>query len=201
MITCNDLDVQSTSAATIIESQSPISGPPLQHIQLDWRGCLSVVSQDTGGDLHVVIYGLSNWSRVGFKQNPTSTVTETNLSPPDANVAAFIQRLNSLRQLQHGWDGDEAPEPSAVAIRLALEIATLSHTMIQRWPDEVDPDAVGGIALWFYDKDGSAIMVGIRNDGRSAICSYRQNSPIPDVKIVSGAVLTAAAIRASLRSR
>jgi hypothetical protein len=90
--------------------------------------------------------------------------------------------LESLGGLQHGWDGDGAPAPSATA--LARTRALLGRLI--RRPDEIDPDAIGGVALWFYfgGADGRKVMVGIRNeDGRGVLCSYHHARAIPEVEV------------------
>jgi hypothetical protein len=107
-----------------------------------------------------------------------------------------VNQIRLLGELQRDWDGDGAPAPSPLAIRRAIEIVAQLHQL----PDEVDPDAVGGIALWFYGNDGRSMMVGVRNDGRSAVCSYQLNSPIPDVKTVRDATSVAALVRTSIGS-
>jgi hypothetical protein len=54
---------------------------------------------------------------------------------------------------------------------------------IGRVPDEVDPDAIGGVALWFYEGDGRKTMVGVRNEGRSVVCVYAAGADIPEVNV------------------
>lgn len=184
MILCADLNTASTSGTVVMIAPSPIAGPPPRIVQLDSRGVLSVCRLDSAGGPRVVL-----------RHTQTAGSTDRT-SPPSANLVGTVNQIRLLGELQRDWDGDGAPAPSPLAIRRAIEIVAQLHQL----PDEVDPDAVGGIALWFYGNDGRSMMVGVRNDGRSAVCSYQLNSPIPDVKTVRDATSVAALVRTSIGS-
>jgi hypothetical protein len=101
---------------------------------------------------------------------------------PRDDRSGLLRRLSSFDCLEHGWDGDDAPAPSGEACRRALSLIEGAA----RPPDEVDPDAAGGIALWFYSRDGRKVMVGLRNEGnRAVLCSYAQASATPEVAVFS----------------
>ena len=105
--------------------------------------------------------------------------------------------LESLGRLEHGWDGDGAPAPSA----RALERTRALLSRLTRRPDEIDPDAIGGVALWFYfdGADGRKVMVGIRNeDGRGVLCSYRHARGIPEVEVFTDDAKLAAQVNSRL---
>ena len=89
----------------------------------------------------------------------------------------LFARLECLAKLQDGWDGDEAPAPAPATITRARGLINL----VGRLPDEIDPDAVGGIALWFYSRSAAMVMIGLRNNGAAVICAYSQGSEIPEV--------------------
>jgi hypothetical protein len=81
----------------------------------------------------------------------------------------LLGRIQYLSRLQPGWDGDGASIPSELAIRNAEYI-------VKRLPgwlkiEEIDPDAIGGIALWVSlsqtkFKDSRRAWFECRNTGR-----------------------------------
>lgn len=95
-------------------------------------------------------------------------------------ASALLKRLEAFHALTNGWDGDDAPAPTENAITRARRLVDL----IGRFPDEIDPDAVGGIAVWFYLDSGAKLMLGLRNSGAAVICSYAAGAPLPSVTCV-----------------
>jgi hypothetical protein len=59
----------------------------------------------------------------------------------------------------------EYTEPSILAIEIKERLLHLN-------PDEIDLDANGGFALWFYYPDYSSLMLGIRNNGKIVRTTY-----------------------------
>src|SRR5262249_10476993 len=154
----------------------------------DWR-MLRTVRQDVRG---VIVVHQIPQHRIAVESRRVSG--SANAMLPDVRLTDLVRQINSFRELHEGWDGDRAPPPSVTSIQRAIEIALLSP----RLPDEVDPDAIGGVALWFYVDDGRSMMISIRNDGRAAVCAYHSNSPVPDVKIVTDASSAARLVGESL---
>jgi hypothetical protein len=164
---------------------APCMGPPGKIVRFNWHGRLDVVERDSRGSLCVVSVRLPYAPRMRMSESQTAGSTAT--SPVvRADLAAIARQVVELQSLPHGWDGDDAPAPSPVAISRAIEIVGL----VPRLPDEVDPDAVGGVALWFYG-DGNTAMVGVRNSGLVTVCTYRQGTSVPEVSVVLDAVSAA----------
>lgn len=85
-----------------------------------------------------------------------------------------------LKQLQYGWDFDNAPNPNNEAIKQAEYIV---ENIKNNQPDEIDPDAVGGVTLFFYSKnDNKYIMISIRNTGK-IIFSLNESKKANEVKV------------------
>lgn len=80
-------------------------------------------------------------------------------------------RLRSLSDLRDGWDGDGASAPSAVAIYRTRRI--LAETKV---PDEVDPDAAGGVAIWYRGPGRRDVACYCRNNGDVAVVSYQDGA-------------------------
>jgi hypothetical protein len=111
--------------------------------------------------------------------------------------AAARASLEALVPLRDGWDGDESPAPSPESIERARDLIQ----NLARTPDEVDPDAVGGVALWFYFENRARLMVGIRNSGDVLLCAYEPQNPIPGITLVTEAnILPAVRDRISNRA-
>lgn len=74
-------------------------------------------------------------------------------------------RFEELRQLQDGWDGDAGerlgpcPAPSQLALERAESIAR-QRIAAGETIDYIDPDVIGGVAIWI-GKDWISVM----NDG------------------------------------
>ena len=88
-----------------------------------------------------------------------------------------------MRSLEHGWDGDGAPPPSAESIRDAVTIERVlkSHGLYA----EPEADAQGGVALWLFvpDVQFKGACVAVRNDGaRILILDDRVTPTEPEVE-------------------
>jgi hypothetical protein len=83
-------------------------------------------------------------------------------------IDALKSRLRELSELRDGWDGDGASAPRAVAIYRAGRI--LAET---KAPDEVDPDAVGGVAIWYRGPGNRDVACYCRNGGDVIVVSYQ----------------------------
>jgi hypothetical protein len=81
---------------------------------------------------------------------------------------ALESRLRELSELRDGWDGDGSSAPSAVAIHRARRI--LAETRV---PDEIDPDAVGGVAIWYRGPGNRDVACYCRNGGDVLVVSYQ----------------------------
>jgi hypothetical protein len=92
-------------------------------------------------------------------------------------IEELVARLGALSDLPSGWDGSGdgiwdgggAPAPNALAIQRAGDVARA----ITKRPHAVDPDANGGIAIWYYGPDRRDVACYCRNSGDIAIVSYR----------------------------
>lgn len=96
----------------------------------------------------------------------------------------FLKRLSELRSLKQNWDGEGAERPSDDVLDTVLR-------GLDEWsilPDDIDPDVIGGIALWFHSKQGAhpdvAVMIGLRNNGKTVVCKYDEYDIIPQVTFV-----------------
>ena len=103
--------------------------------------------------------------------------------PVESSARRPVALFQPLERLEHGWDGDGAPAPSQAAVDRARRLVE----SIGRLPDEVDPDALGGVALWFYESDGRKTMIGVRNEGRSVVCAYDVGADVPGVSVFGDA--------------
>jgi hypothetical protein len=93
-------------------------------------------------------------------------------------------RLRELSELQDGWDGDGASAPSATAIHRARRI--LAET---RAPDEVDPDAVGGVAIWYRGPGNRDVACYCRNGGDVLVVSYQDGQWVDQSTVRFGAAV------------
>lgn len=87
----------------------------------------------------------------------------------------LTKRIEYLRTLRDNWDEEDAQAPSEMAIALAERACR----ELDQVPDEVDPDAAGGVAFWFYRSNGTGNVkagVFIRNNGTFVITG---NHPDP----------------------
>ena len=73
--------------------------------------------------------------------------------------------FRELSNLKAGWgaDGDEDP-PSQHAIERAKQFVVWAHSVHLRF-NSIDPDAMGGVAVYFYWLDGARYWAGFMNDG------------------------------------
>jgi hypothetical protein len=85
-------------------------------------------------------------------------------------------QLMLLSKLQDNWDGDDAPAPA----KEALQRTRTFLDGLKRQPDDIDADALGGVALWFYFDDHE-IMIGIYNEAKSVLCFYEHKGPLSKV--------------------
>lgn len=177
-----EVNISHVSATAVMVEAAPAAGPPPVHVRLDSHGTIYVCNLATVAGPPLIVRHIR-----------TAGSTEQALTA-NIKMVEVVREIESLQQLQPDWDGDGAPAPSPEAIQRALEVVARVH----RLPDDVDPDAVGGIALWFYGDDGRMVMVGVRNDGRAAVCSYQPDSHIPAVKTVWDAASVAVLVRASI---
>lgn len=107
------------------------------------------------------------------------SITSSSSAQFQIKIAELIARLDQLRTLDDGWDGDGAAAPSNAALTSARD----ALHQLGRLPDEIDADAIGGIALWFYSNCGRQVMIGIRNRGRVVVCTYSTADAIPNVAV------------------
>ena len=91
-------------------------------------------------------------------------------------VTSYIQSLSSL---EDAWNGDHAWIPSSAIINLTIEIVN----QIVRLPNEIEPDAMGGICLWYHldHENIKMIMIGTRNTGRHVIHFYNHSFPYLEI--------------------
>ena len=97
---------------------------------------------------------------------------------------AVESRLRELSELRDGWDGDGASAPSTVAIHRARRI--LAGVKV---PDAVDPDAVGGVAIWYHGPDRRDVACYCRNGGDVVIVSYQDGQWVDQSAVRFGAAV------------
>jgi hypothetical protein len=93
-------------------------------------------------------------------------------------------RLRELSELRDGWDGDGASAPSATAIHHARRILAGA-----RVPDEVDPDAVGGVAFWYRGPGRRDVACYCRNGGDVVVVSYQDGAWTDQSTVRAGAAV------------
>lgn len=75
------------------------------------------------------------------------------------------QRLEELSKLEYGYDTYNGLPPDAEAIATTRALIELLKLV----PDEIDPDAGGGVVLWFYTRDNAMLNITIYNGGKHVI--------------------------------
>ncbi|MDP3212500.1 MAG: hypothetical protein Q8S73_00240 [Deltaproteobacteria bacterium] len=89
---------------------------------------------------------------------------------PTTITAAHLH-LWALARLSAGWDGHDAPPPSAMACERAHQVVSVAASR-GFTPSQVVPDVEGGVALYWYGEERTAggghrlaASVSIDNDG------------------------------------
>lgn len=107
----------------------------------------------------------------------------------DARHEAAVSRLEGLSRLADGWDDDEAPRPSADALGRAREALDRAATH-GLFPEEVDADVLGGVALWFAaegDKPERRAWIACMNEGRTTFVLTVDDKPVDGGKLTETA--------------
>jgi len=87
-------------------------------------------------------------------------------SVTDAERAAQLERLNSFRNLKHGWDSYDAEPPGETAITNARQVLDVLWSVgLTSSIRAVSPSAEGGIGIVFAGSDQKYADIECFNDG------------------------------------
>lgn len=102
----------------------------------------------------------------------------------------IMARINGFSKLEHDWDSDGAFAPNQEAIEIARMLVRDMATI----PDDIGPDAIGGVALMFcrfgaevsvYLWNSGARLLSISRSGKTEVKNY------PDVEALRQALTEA----------
>ena len=86
------------------------------------------------------------------------------------NLDAARSSLEELSMLADNWDGEGAPTPSRSAIDRAREVLQwLENSLLHAFDISVDPDAIGGVAVWICRSDDKRVWVSCWNNGEDGV--------------------------------
>ena len=71
--------------------------------------------------------------------------------------------LAPLRKLKPNWNGEGAAPPNDLALDNALQVLEMVEDLVIL---DVDPDAVGGVAIWVERPDGRVTWISCLNSGK-----------------------------------
>jgi hypothetical protein len=119
---------------------------------------------DAAGIVHQRMYGDSQRAIPSVVVVCYAADTQAAYHPAESRAAAWQTKFSQLSQLQNGWNGYDAPAPSAKAILMAQGfVETLLKEKYE--PKRVAPSAVGGVAVT-QRKHNRKIYVEFFNDGK-----------------------------------
>lgn len=134
--------------------------------------------------------------RVAFTDlSPTAVPYEPFTTPEQVSEEQMTaELLERVVGLQEGWDGEGAPVPSTAAIEVSRKVIAY-FADLGVLPSEVDPDVLGGVAIWFSsaktdNTDGRYVWVSCMNDGSQTAVFGDRSGTVKARKLIWTDLLT-----------
>lgn len=114
------------------------------------------------------------------------------------SVAIRTQAL-ALKELQRGWNGDDAEPPSRACVQRVLVAALQSHEILPERPIRLVADADGGATAYIYSRDTNRVVsVSFSNDNTASILFFNHEGDESREVAFSGDVVPEGLLRSML---